>query len=357
MENASNLGNLFAFSHDPVIFVEDGIITYMNPPAMNEFGRDKLYMPETVLIPAQMLEVASDKFIASATILGKTMSVSRTSFEKQKLYSFTLPSISDDEHIVHSVSSSMRELTGGIKANADLIRGYSQKYDDPSLHKFTAVLNHYTAKLKRLVNNYTLFSAFKDHTQKFNPTMTSLNQLLDELSQEISYITVPHNISVSFYAVDNIIASVDSELLMQMMTNLVSNSLNHMPNGGEVKIKLSGTKKYILFIVEDDGTGIPDEIMANVFRSYNANVDLNSKTFNTGLGLSVCDFIAKAHGGTMIIESEYNLGTRVIVQIPRVTDHKLMSPKAEYKIPMRDSIMTDLSTWLSWEDYLREPPM
>lgn len=355
MENTSNIGNLFAFSHDPVVFVEAGVVTYMNPPALNEFGRDKLYMPETALIPAQLLEVTTDQFVASAMICGKVMTVSRSTFEKQRLYSFILPSPKDDESIFHSVSASMRELTGGIKANADLIRGYSQKYDDPSLKKFSAVLNHYTAKLKRLVNNYSLFSGFKQNTQQFNPGMTSLNQFCKELSEEISAITIPHNIQVSFHAEDNIIASVDRELLMQLLTNLISNSLNHMPNGGYIKLRISTANNYIVFIVEDNGTGISDEVLANVFRAYNAPIDFSSANFTTGLGLSVCDAIAKIHGGTLIIESKQNIGTRAIVQIPKIVDHKLMSPKAEYKIPMRDLIMNDLSTWLSWEDYLREP--
>lgn len=354
MENTSNIGNLFAFSHDPVVFVEEGCISYMNPPAMAVFGRDKLYQPETALLPAQLLEVASEHFVASATINGTIMTVSRTTFENRRLYSFVLPSPKEDESILHSVSASMRELTGGIKTNADLIRGYSQKYDDPALKKFSAVLNHYTAKLKRLVNNYALFSSFKQKTQQFRPVMTSLNQMCEDLRREISEITLPHNISVTFTAAEEVIASVDNELLMQLLTNLISNSLNHMPNGGEIRLKMSATKKYIVFIVEDNGTGISDEVMANVFKAYNMPVDFSSNNFNTGLGLSVADAVAKAHGGTLIIESKVNEGTRAIVQIPRVTEHKLMSPKAEYKIPMRDLIMTDLSTWLTWEDYIRE---
>lgn len=354
MENASNIGNLFAFSHDPVVFIEDDCISYMNPPAMAVFGRDKLYMPETALIPAQLLEVTSEHFVASTMINGIIMTVSRTTFENRRLYSFILPSPKEDESILHSVSASMRELTGGIKTNADLIRGYSQKYDDPALKKFSAVLNHYTAKLKRLINNYALFSAFKQNTQQFKPSMTSLNQMCEELSKEIAAIAIPHNVSITFSAAEQIIASVDQELLMQLLTNLISNSLNHMPNGGEIQLKMSATKKYIVFIVEDNGTGISDDVMVHVFKAYNIPIDFSSANFNTGLGLSVADAIAKLHGGTLIIESKMNEGTKAIVQIPRVTDHKLMSPRPQYKIPMRDFIMTDLSTWLTWEDYLRE---
>ena len=118
-------------------------------------------------------------------------------------------------------------------------------------------------------------------------------------------------------------------------------------------MKVSCTKTKVTFIVEDNGTGIPDEVLAGVFKSY-LRAEYKDEHLDAGLGLSVADCIAKVHGGSLAIESKVNVGTRVVVQIPRVVDSCFMSPKAEYKVPLRETIMTDLSTWLTWEDYLTE---
>ena len=186
MENASNIGNLFAFSNDPVVVTENGDIKYMNPSALSLFGWDCMYKPIRVLLPEQFMGLDSDSYVASAIIKEQTMTVSCSTIGNCKLYSFVSPNPGEDETLIHSVSSSMRELTSGIKANTDLLNKYSQSISDPTLQKYSAMLNHYTSKLKRLVNNYTLFSNIKEKRQQLTPAMCSMNALLSEISHEIS---------------------------------------------------------------------------------------------------------------------------------------------------------------------------
>lgn len=351
MESALNIGNLFALSHDPVVCVEDGIINYMNSPAISLFGRDKLGMPEHTLIPSNILEIASDTFVASAKIENQILTVSRTTHQNQHLYSFILPNPNDNDTAINAVASSLRELTNGIKMTSDLVNNFSVMYGDTKLQQYTAILNHYSAKIKRLVNNYALFSAFRQNAQPFNPFMTSIKKICTDICNEVELYTLPHNIQLICNVNDDVITSVDSSLFSQMLLNIISNSLNHMPNGGSIILNCTSTKNFITLTVEDNGTGIPTEVLINVFKSYTRHEPVSSG-FTAGLGLSVADAIAKLHGGTLLIESIEQQGTKVIVQIPRITDTRLMSPKAEYRVPLKESIMTDLSTWLTWEDYL-----
>lgn len=352
MENTSNIGNLFALSHDPVVCVENGLITYMNPPALSLFGRDLLGSPEHLILPPYLLEIASERFVASAKIQNQIVTVSRTSYDNLHLYSFILPASNEDDSAIYAVSSSMRELINGIKMSSDLMNDFSAQYNDPRLMQYTAILNHYSCKMKRLVNNYALFSAFRHNAQPFNPLMSSIKKIITDICEEIELYSLPRNVKLSYQINDDVIASVDESLLSQMLLNIISNSLNHMPNGGSIQICCSCTKSYITISIEDNGTGISEELLTKVFKTYTKPDSLTNKDFSAGLGLSVADAVAKLHGGSLIIESKPNLGTKVIVQLPRVVESKLMSPKAEYRVPMRESIMTDLSTWLTWEDYL-----
>ena len=352
MENASNIGNLFAFSNDPVVVAEDGIIQYMNPSALSMFGCEYMYQSLRSLVPEQIMEVDSDSYVASALINGIVMTVTCSTINNCRLYCFNQPAPQADESIIHSVSSAMRELTSGIKTNADLLRSYSLQTQDENLQKYSAVLNHFTAKLKRLVNNYTLFSDIKENRQPFKPVMCSMNEILGELSREVSEITLPRNIAVKFNPGEDLFSAVDQELIIQLLMNLISNSLNHMPNGGTIELKVRLKSNYIVFQVEDNGTGIPDQVMKDVFKMYSMPMNLGSGSFGTGLGMSVADAIAKLHGGSMIVESRPQEGTRITIKIPRVVDPKFNSPKPKYEIPMKTSLLTDLSTWLTWQDYL-----
>ena len=352
MELTSNIGNLFAFSNDPVIVTDDNVITYMNPSALTAFGWECMYKSIHLLLPEQFMDVDLKSYVASALIRNQPMTVSCTTMGDSRLYSFVAPNPKEDETIIHSVSSAMRELTSGIKANTDLLNSYSVSTSDPTLQKYSAVLNHFTCKLKRLVNNYTIFSNIKEQKQQLNPAMCSINEILTEISREITGFTASHNITVRMSDSEDVYTAVDRELLIQMLNNLISNSLIHMPNGGVINLSVKLKNNYVILYVEDNGTGIPEYIMKDIFKVYAMPMDLGSGTFGTGLGMSVADSIAKLHGGSMIIESRDGTGTRITIKIPRVVDAKFNSPKPQYDIPMQAFILTDLSTWLTWEDYL-----
>lgn len=352
MENMSNIGNLFALSHDPVVCVEDGQITYMNPPAIALFRQDMTGMSEYAILPAHLLDITPDEFVASATIHGNIVTISRTGYLKQRLYSFILPNKKEENDAIQAVSSTMRELTNGIKITADLITSFSVECQDQRLQQYSAILKHFSAKMKRLVNNYALFSAFKQGAQPFNPTMASIGDVCQEICEEVEAFTLPHNITMTYASDKDLFACVDQPLLSQMLLNLICNSLNHMPDGGCIHIESRCINGYIVISVEDNGTGIPTDVLANVFHGYAQQSDLSAGNFNAGLGLSVADAVAKLHGGTLIIQSNEKTGTKVMAQFPRVVDNKFMSSKVEYRVPMHEFIMTDLSTWLTWEDYI-----
>ena len=352
MENTSNIGNLFAFSNDPVLVAENNVIMYMNPSALSMFGWELMYQPIHRLLPEQFKDVESDSYVASAVIRNQTMTISCSTIGDCKLYCFVAPNPREDETIIHSVSSSMRELTSGIKANTDLLKAYSLKQNDPTLQKYSAILNHFTSKLKRLVNNYTLFSNIKEDKQQLKASMCSMNEILTDICREVSEFTSPRNITVKFREADDVYTAVDRDLLIQLLMNLISNSLTHMPNGGLIELKVKLKSNFVVLSVEDNGTGIPEYILKDIFKVYAMPMDLGSGTFGTGLGMSVADAIAKLHGGSMIVESRENVGTQVTIKIPRVVDSKFNSPKPKYDVPVQAFILTDLSTWLSWEDYL-----
>ncbi|MBQ5762068.1 MAG: PAS domain-containing sensor histidine kinase [Clostridia bacterium] len=352
MESMSNIGNLFALSHDPIVCAEDGIITYINLSASKLFGRDLLGSPEYSILPPGVLEIDSSSFVASAKIKDIIVTVTRATYGNLHLYSFILPNENENKTAINAVSASLRDLTNGIKITSDLVNSISEQYGDFRLQQYTAILNQYSSKMKRLVNNYALFSAFKQNAQPFNPIMVSVTKLCHDICKEIEAYSLPRNINFTYTTEDEIIASVDAELLSQMLLNIISNSLTHMPDGGTVHLECTSNINFIKITVTDNGTGISPEILTNVFKSYTIQESTTPEKFTAGLGLSVADGVAKIHGGTLIIDSKVGIGTKVVAHIPKVIESKFMSPKAEYRIPMREIIMTDLSTWLTWEDYL-----
>lgn len=116
----------------------------------------------------------------------------------------------------------------------------------------------------------------------------------------------------------NIVA--DSLRLNQVLTNLISNSINYTPEGGQITVVLSytdDTKAMIKIVVADNGIGIDRESLKTIFMPF-SRAHTNTDNKGTGLGLSISKQIIEAHGGTILVESEEGKGSQFIVFLPTV---------------------------------------
>jgi signal transduction histidine kinase len=114
-------------------------------------------------------------------------------------------------------------------------------------------------------------------------------------------------------------AEVDRVQIERMLSNLLSNALKFTPAGGRVHVALRNTPEEISIDVEDTGCGIPEEHIPHIFeRFYRVPAQETCATAEPGLGLglSFVAWIAKAHGGTIRVESAPGKGTRFTVTLP-----------------------------------------
>ncbi|MCF7869459.1 MAG: hypothetical protein K9N09_12270 [Candidatus Cloacimonetes bacterium] len=105
----------------------------------------------------------------------------------------------------------------------------------------------------------------------------------------------------------------DSSQLYQVLVNLVVNAIHAMPDGGEIKISTSGSSNKVSFSVEDNGVGMSDETLKQIFIPFFTTKDI---TEGTGLGLAVVHGIVSSHGGSIKVDSKQNEGSKFEVVLP-----------------------------------------
>ncbi len=115
------------------------------------------------------------------------------------------------------------------------------------------------------------------------------------------------------------VAEVDADQMVQVLTNLVSNAQQAMPDGGALIIRLSDTPDEVSFMVTDTGVGIPKENMDKLFDPFFTTKQVGK---GTGLGLAVTHGIVKMHRGQIAVESNADptagpTETTFIVTLPR----------------------------------------
>ncbi len=108
----------------------------------------------------------------------------------------------------------------------------------------------------------------------------------------------------------------DERRLKQALCNLVSNALKFTPTGGRVSLSAELDGAWILLKVADNGVGIPAADRDRVFREFERGTDAEARRMGAGLGLSLVKRIVELHGGSVALESEYGVGTKVTCRLP-----------------------------------------
>ena len=101
--------------------------------------------------------------------------------------------------------------------------------------------------------------------------------------------------------------------LGQVFLNLLLNAAQAMEKRGEIDIQSSVENNQIVIRISDTGSGIPPEVLPRIFDPFFTTREVGS---GTGLGLTVSRDIITAHGGTIEVSSEPNVGTTFTIQIP-----------------------------------------
>jgi signal transduction histidine kinase len=104
--------------------------------------------------------------------------------------------------------------------------------------------------------------------------------------------------------------------IIQVLQNLLSNSVNHSPKPVHISIGAASDSERVRVFVRDDGPGIAPEHRRKIFDPFRR---LNRNNAHCGLGLAICQKIVETHGGRIECESELGFGSSFFFTLPRAT--------------------------------------
>jgi PAS domain S-box-containing protein len=197
-----------------------------------------------------------------------------------------------------------------IKTFADL---FPEKYNDLEFREtYAKILNEEVNRINNLVEQVLLFAKPQILRIENINLIELLNSTISLLSFQFS--DRPVKIIKNFPEKDVIIKG-DREKLKEVFINILVNSYEALENknDGIIDITLAENNKNVEVIITDNGCGIKKEIMDKIFDPF-----FTTKQKGTGLGLSIVLRIIEEHKGKIRIESDFNLGTKVFIEIPKI---------------------------------------
>lgn len=211
-------------------------------------------------------------------------------------------------HVAHEIRNPLTAIRGFI----ELIEKQLSPVKEKDLHSLVPmVLN----ELDRLANLATdLSSLKKSHLLQLKEIF--LNKELEQMLNLYRPLLKEKNIDTEFIPCkEEIKINVDPEKFRQVLTNLLKNAQEAMPNGGKITIKMDTFKRedgaFVRISISDTGPGIPKEIVEKIFAPF-----FTTKPGGTGLGLSIAHEIMRAHGGWIEAQNRESGGAEFHLVLP-----------------------------------------
>jgi|GEM_PF-6520146 len=174
-------------------------------------------------------------------------------------------------------------------------------------------------RLLRLVNNILNLEMLDSGKMKLNLELCDINIMVKQAMETVRPIAQQRSIEISYNTLDvpNTEILADEETIVQVLTNLFSNSIKFSHAGTKVEIYATVNDKEIIVAVKDYGKGIPSYKLETIFERFEqVDVSDSRQKGGTGLGLAICKNIVEKHQGKIWVESILDSGSTFYFTLP-----------------------------------------
>jgi PAS domain S-box-containing protein len=215
------------------------------------------------------------------------------------------------------VSHEFRTALTGIQGMSELINGGDMT--PAEVQEYSGYIFQEAERINRLITDMLDLDRLEAGKMKLKLAPMDLNATVAGVAALTSVVASKHTIRTEL---DSNVPMVmgDSDRLVQVVTNLVSNAMKYSPDGGEILISTRFGNGDVDVSISDHGVGIPADFVDRLFGRFERYEKTPSKVIGTGLGLAIARQIIEMHHGKIWVESAQGRGSVFHFTIPRVAD-------------------------------------
>ncbi|MBT3376182.1 MAG: two-component system sensor histidine kinase CreC [Lentisphaerae bacterium] len=228
------------------------------------------------------------------------------------------------EHYVQALTHEMKSPVAAIRGAAEILED-----DLPAdkRRKFLSNIHHETDRIQELVDRLLGLAAVETRKSLDSVCDVDLGQLASEVADSLSAVATAAQVTLRCEPEHGAIVEAEYVLLRQALANLVENAIEFCSQGGHVTVSVAKAEGESAVTVEDDGAGIPDYALSQVFERFYSLQRPRSGRKSTGIGLTFAREVVELHGGTVTIGNRPQDGAIATLSLPRM-DAKHQSPDA-----------------------------
>lgn len=226
------------------------------------------------------------------------------------------------------VAHDLRDLLNGIMVSSQFLSQKLEQHSDRErLLLETTRIERYGERMNRLIGDLVDVASIDAGKLAMQTAQGDVAALVLEAIEAFQITALTRGVSLTVRDVQEpCVAEFDHDRMLQVLANLISNSIKFTPKGGGVVVHCQRTGNTLEFCVEDTGEGIPAAMLEAVFERF-WQVGKNDRR-GLGLGLYISRCIVEAHGGHIRAQSSPGQGTRMLFTLPDCARHIQFQPRS-----------------------------
>ncbi|EPT6798298.1 cell wall metabolism sensor histidine kinase WalK [Listeria innocua] len=183
--------------------------------------------------------------------------------------------------------------------------------------RFLEVTQNETERMIRLVNDLLKLSRMDGGREQLEKSFVNFTDFFNHIIDRFEMMKKETIMFKRHIPKEPVIIKIDEDKVMQVLDNIISNANKYSPDGGRISFYLKKFEDEIEVSIADEGLGVPDEDLANVFdRFFRVDKARSREMGGTGLGLAIAREVIEAHGGRIWAERNKSKGTIIKFTLP-----------------------------------------
>lgn len=203
---------------------------------------------------------------------------------------------------------------------------------DGARRELTETIVDETERLNRLVTNLLSVTRLESGKVRLNRTPEALDELVFDVLSRLADRLGDRRVDVAVPS-ELPLVSMDPVLVDQVLVNLIENVLRYTPAGSPIDVRVQALEGEVLVEIADRGPGIDEHEREKVFQKFYRGSQAKRRDGGSGLGLTICRAVARAHGGSIAVRPRLGGGTAVELVLPATAGDEASGPRAS-RVPL-----------------------